>query len=203
MDIQLISTISILLPAIVGVVFFKSLWRPCKILFYFVCITVLLETVGRIMWHYGMNNLFLFHIYSFVEFGAISLIYYLITANKNQKRFIVIFLFVFQGFSVINLMFEDLSGFNSFQRQIEALIVLYYLISFLFETSKNDRYNLNNPYLILTFGYVIYFVGTLYLFMYGKRLTEAYGSYWLIHSSINIFLNIVYSIVFFIKPRES
>lgn len=188
---------SIIAPLFVGVVFIRTLLISCRLLFLLIITVAIIELLAIILAKYGINNLFLFHLYSFIEFGVISMIYYQLIRNTQQRKFILYFLVVFQGFSLLNLLFfEKITGFNSFQRNIEAIILMFYFFFYLFEISKlKHEYSLRNPFFILTFGFIIYFVGTLSLFVYANQIIQGTdNSYWLIHSVLNIFLNGIYTI---------
>lgn len=194
---QFISAMSIIAPLFVGVVFIRTLLISCRLLFLLIITVAIIELLAIILAKYGINNLFLFHLYSFIEFGVISMIYYQLIRNTQQRKFILYFLVVFQGFSLLNLLFfEKITGFNSFQRNIEAIILMFYFFFYLFEISKlKHEYSLRNPFFILTFGFIIYFVGTLSLFVYANQIIQGTdNSYWLIHSVLNIFLNGIYTI---------
>lgn len=197
--IMLISAYSIIAPAILGAIFYSKLTKASRILAIFVFVTCILEVTIKIMANFGMNNMVFFHIYSFLEVGFITLIYYELSQNKVWRKLIFIVLFVFEGFSLLNLLFwEKLTNFNSLQRNIEMILLMLLFMLYCYKLIYENRTKsfLKNPYFILTGGLMIYFTGTIYLFSYGNVLQESdQNHYWIIHGLCNIFLNIIYTIV--------
>jgi hypothetical protein len=147
----------------------------------------------------GWNNMFLFHLHSYVEVGLISLIYYSLSDQRTWKRAILVTFSLFVLVSVLNLwFFDELTNFNSVQRYVEVVIVYSMLSAFLLKAvyePKNKPF-LQNPAILLTFGFMIYFLGTLFLFAFGKEILSGNdGKYWVIHGIFNIFLNGMYTLV--------
>lgn len=190
---------SILAPTILGVIFYSKLVNATKTLAVFVFITFVLEVVIRIMSELEMNNMVFFHLYSFLEFGFISLIYYQLSVNRVWRKMIITALVIFEGFSIGNLLFwEEITHFNSIQRHIELILLLLLFLAYCIKLIYEDRNKsfFENPFFILTGGFMIYFTGTMYLFIHADELLySSKNYYWIIHGFFNIFLNIVYSIV--------
>lgn len=191
---------SILLPTILGAILFKRLPNTLKVLTVFVFLTVISEILTYIFYLNGQNNLFLYHIYTFLEFGFISWIYASIFNRKYLKVIIGILSLAFISASALSLIkLESLVEFNSIQRMIELIIlVLYFFIHMgMLMKSKKAPFLEMHPYFILTLGFIIYFIGTAILFYFTNLFIEMGNlvSFWMIHGALNIFLNIIYSIV--------
>jgi len=134
-----------------------------------------------------------FHAHTFIEFVSIAVIYYLIAQNLRIRLRIKQFSVVFVILSVFNLIFlEEFTEFNSNQRYLEGilLLVIFFLSWFYFQNSGERNY------LFLNAAFIIYFSGTLLVFILSKELFrgERVNYLWIIHSLLNIGLNISFAI---------
>lgn len=191
--------VSILLPTILGAVLYRKQPNTIKTLSVMVFILCAFEFSSYFLSLYSISNLFLFHSYAFVEFILISLIYYHIFKSPTLKRLISIFVIVFLSISVVSLiLLESWKEFNSIQRSIESFLLVVYFVIHLRKmiVQKKSPFVEMHPYFILTSGFLIYFLGTSFVFFFANEFIGTSDlSYWTIHSLLNILLNIVYSIV--------
>lgn len=201
-----LSTLSILLPLIFGAIFFKSLTRPIKILFGYIVVAALLEFLGAILFFQGKNNMPLYHIYTFFEFTILSLVYYTLFNQLLHKIGVLIlsvaFLVYMANLIITHSAFDE---FNTITRTIEsAILILYFLTYILHSSRENTGKTLElNPYFILTSGLLIYFAGTVCVFLFLEHLEgNSFLSAWSIHSVLNIFLNVIYAVVLWKSHRN-
>lgn len=199
-DIDLFSGLSVLVPTIVGAIFYLRLIRFAQILYWFVFSTFILEVAVRVLYELEINNMFLFHLYSFVEVTFICLIYSELLALPRYRKLIWTGFTIFQTFSIINLLFfDEITQFNSVQRYFEMSII-YSLIGFFAIQAMKQRFRypiMKDPAFLLTIGLMVYYLGTFFLFVYGTEvLDDKDNSEWVIHGIFNIFLNLMYLIVF-------
>ena len=170
LDIDLISMYSIIAPAVIGAIFYFKLLGALKIMCWLLFATLIMEGIGLWLFELKVNNLFIFHLYSYIEFGLITLIYHQLSTNQMWKRLMVITFFVFLLFSGVVLAFyQGLDSFNSLQRNAEGIILMVYLFAFirqysLFESRKRKLFK---PFFWLAYGYFIYFAGTIFEFNCG------------------------------------
>lgn len=200
MDMMHISMLSVLIPTGLCVAIFGRLPVALKVLSVIVFSTFLMQVVAYIFFLKSINNLPLFHAFTFIEFSCISIMYYYIfESDKSLKRFVGVLVICFLFFSIINLVcWESIYMFNSNQRAVEfSLVMLYFLIFFRKVLNGSlELPSLKHPYFILTFGYFIYFAGTIFLFLNANQFIElGIVNYWMIHGILSIFLNIIYFIV--------
>jgi len=194
-----IAVYSVIVPLISAIINFKTITNTLKILGVFVIIMTIFELVNNIHMRYGINNMYIFHIYSYIEFIVISIIFHTLLKSKKLKIGIYISCILFYTFSVINLLkWETLYDFNSNQFAVEAVIIFFYCIGYYTELMKNPSvvHLEKSPEFLLVSGYFVYFSGTFMLFISSKELllTNNEG-YWILNSILNILLNIIYTIV--------
>lgn len=194
MDINDIATFSFLVPITVGARNFFSLDNKSRLLFLYLCVSLVLDLYAWYLSSNSINTMPLFHLHSFIEFTAITIFFYLAIDKKRIKRLVLTSILTFFFLSVLNLvLLESLSVFNSNQRYVECVILCFVFFQFLMN-SINVELSLR----ILIAAFLIYFVGTLLVFILSKELflgsTMKYV--WWIHAVLNIGLNI--SIAYFL-----
>lgn len=203
-----ISAYSIILPTIVGVYTFKrnnGTLRKLSVLIFFSAIA---ELVASIMYNYNMNNLFAFHLHTFVEMTVLSLIFRDIYNGNFKPKLTTVVLILFWIFSIINIFFFDhLDQFNANQRYVAGIIIIIFSLLYyqqMFQELKVERIE-THPYFWLCSSLFIYFAGTLFLFILiaSKEILVGSNSYafWNLHSTLNINLNLGYSITLWMGKK--
>lgn len=194
-----IAIYSVIVPLISAIINFKTITNTLKILGVFVFVIAIFEIVNNIHMRYGINNMYIFHIYSYIEFIVISFIFHKLFKTKKLKIGVFIASVLFYLFSILNLIYwESFNDFNSNQFAFEAVIIFFYCIGYYTELmTKSSIIHLEkSPEFILVSGYFIYFSGTFMLFISSKELllTNNEG-YWILNSVLNILLNTIYTVV--------
>lgn len=197
-DIDFFSFLSIFIPTLVGLFCYSQILTTTKILVLYALATALLEIGVASYYYLEWNNLWLFHIHTYLEFAVFSIIYTRLTRFEWLKRIILALIPVFILFSFFNSLFwENVTGFNSIQRHVEGSLIILYALAFMLETRKyfgNPWHE--SPYLIFSFGVLIYFSGSLFLFIFGRKMfSTGDDAYWALHGYLNIFLNLVFTAV--------
>lgn len=207
MTLSEISGFSVVIPLVVGILYFRNRTNALKILSAFVVIGLVVEVINSLSYYSHINNMPVFHVYTYIEFAVISSIFFLILESRKLKIAIVGMAVLFYTFSAVNLVYwESLSDFNSNQFAVEALIVFLYCIAYYSQLLKNPEFIRleQHPYFILVSGYFIYFSGTFTLFISSKELLlSSNAGYWLLNSILNILLNITYTIVLWKTRKKS
>ncbi|MFT5777351.1 MAG: hypothetical protein ACI837_000283 [Crocinitomicaceae bacterium] len=191
-----ISALSILLPALVAGITFYWQTKTLRKLSVFVFATLILEISAAILSSYHTNNMWIFHLYTLLEVVFIAWIYNDLSNNRNTK-IVNVLLVVFIMFSAVNIIcIESLKEFNSYQRFIGGVtIIIYALIYFvqLFKEAKIERLE-RHAYFWLNSAFLIYFAGTLFLFILTENiLADDSHNYWNLHAILNISLNLGYT----------
>lgn len=201
-----LSTFSILLPLLLGAVFFQSLTRPLRILYVFIAVSAILETWTITLNIFGMNNLMLFNLFTFIEFAFLSIVFRMLFPYKYQRAFVTIVSFAVVIYFVSTFSMNDLTVFNSKNRTIESAVFIGYGLMYIVTSLNRLKvpYLELNPYFILTSGLLIYFAGTIFVFVVERRLNESnFMPAWTIHSILNMFLNVIFASVIWRSKRTS
>ena len=199
---------SILLPG--GMVFL--LWRrltlPFRVIGAMVLFTLAMEVLAYLFMIKGINNMPLFHLFTFGEATLFALYYYNIYRKRQLKWIYLALLGGFLLFSIVTvIVFERFYNYNSLQRSVESIWAI--LLCLIFYTDLFNQAKVTNllhyPHYWMTSGFLLYFAGMLFLNILGDVvLTSDKLSFnaFHIHAILNIFLNIIYTIVLWMGSRE-
>jgi len=118
--------------------------------------------------------------------------------NKWVYRFGYIFLIGFVSFAIIHPWINNsFQEFNSLERGISGLAILIFCVIFfgkLIIRLEIERL-MDYPYFLMASGLLFYFSGTLFSFLYANEyLNTTDQTNWLIHSLLNILLNLIFAI---------
>jgi hypothetical protein len=200
--------LSILLPG--GMAFFcrERIRGAYTFISAIVVFTVIMETVTYIFKLMGTNNMPLFHLYTYGEATFIALYYYRLYSQRKIRRVYLVMLVVFLVFSLVALIAQrNLYEFNSLQRSVECVWMI--ILALIFYSDLFNKSNVPNllkyPHYWLVSGLLLYFAGTFFLNIVGQIaiMSNEFGyNAYDIHSVLNIFLNIIYTIVLWMGSRE-
>ena len=197
------SDLSILLPVVCSLIFYRYLNRALMPIFYWAISTLILSIILLVLASNGIHNLFLGHIHSVIEFTLFSLFFCRVPHRVLSYRHFVILNLLFLAFAIFDyLRLDNPILLNSATRIIEALVLLVlaikYLIAFKKEASLVQGHH--NPFFWLCCGFLVYYSSTLILFpVFNILQLEASSELpkaWAAHSVMNVLLNLVISISF-------
>ena len=191
---------SVWAPFIAGALLIKRLTFELRLLVLLVMCKLVLELLANYLGSHGIHNLFLSHIYSYIEFSLMATIFYRLARIHTWKMFILISSIGFIIFSIINLIyFESFEEFNSNQRYLEGILIFVFCVGYFFKLIKKAEHVFleRHPYFILAASYLFYISGTLFLFLSSKNFMGAdLHKYWEMHGLMNIWLNLSFVAVF-------
>lgn len=198
-----------LLPLGMAIIRRRYLMQEQNILFALVVSAFVIEAlsffIGRIL---HQHNLFLLHIYTVIEFVALSTIYRFQLKSLYGARLFNVLLGVFIPVAILNAWVVDSSSmFNDYARALEAFILIMLVLSYFYKTLVDLKIQSleREPMFWINAGVLIYFSGSLFIFIFGNFFSsskEAMFVSWGIHAVFSIILNISYTIALWIKPRE-
>ena len=191
--------ISILLPVVFGIIFYRHLPSPIGTLLIFLFCSVITEASGYLCFLMKVNNMPIFHIHTFFECAFLTAVFYQLFKTIQTK---LIFIFAFCGFAsymIIDLtLVSSLFEPNSTSKTIESVFVILLCSIFLFDLHKSKSHTLQfkRSYSILSLGLLIYFLGTI-IVSYYSYLLMGKNPYdiWMIRCILNLLLNILYTVV--------
>lgn len=195
-----LASYSTLIPLIVAIYNRNKLDYPLKYLSYLIYFSACIEIISAILWWQEENNLPLLHIFVVVEFILIGWMYQLHLYKLYNRYLIPVLIVAFSIFSIINSLFiQSIYTFNTYARPIGNLLFIIFAISYYYKLLKElkIRYLERNPMFWINTGILIYFSGSLFLFIFSNYLlkqTQLNNLFWSIHAGLNVFINVLYAI---------
>ncbi len=198
---------SIIPSALVGGIVYKRLNRSLKILFWFILVSIVWDAMSYYCYLRQLSNMALLNLYPLVQFGFIALIYFFISEKKYWKISILIMSLILYLFSVYTIVImDDIMIFNSLQRYVEGIIVITICIGYYVQILRQAEYMYleKTPFFWLTSGYLVYFSGTLLLFLFARLIFEndPGGYHWNIRQFLQIGLNMIYVVTFWLGCKK-
>jgi len=160
-----VSSYSSLLPFVIGLILFrKNGSLKFRLLLVFVAIGVASEVVAQITVLSGTrNNLWVGHLATPLEFGALAAIYYHSFNRPAFKKSILLAVGFIVLLSVYNaLMLEGITQMNSAPKMIASSLLILFAIVYFYKVA-NDHTTLyldRDPIFLLSCGVLIYYAGT-------------------------------------------
>lgn len=191
--------ISILLPAVFGIIFYRHLPSPIRTLWVFLSCSVITEAFGYLCFVLKVNNMPIFHIHTFLEFTFLTAIFYQLFKTIYAKLILTIVFCGFVSYMIIDLtLFSSFFEPNSTSKTLESAFVILLCSIFLYKLnkSKSVTHHFERSYSMLSIGLLIYFLGTIIISYYSFRLMGKNPyEIWMVRSILNILLNILYTVV--------
>ena len=187
LSLSYISAFSILIPIVFAVIRFRTFNLTLKVLFFFLCVSALTETIGYYLYSNRINNVSVFFIYTVVE-GLF------IFESKTLKRILrilfVLYILLALFIHLQHISYEMLSG-------VESVIILTLCVYYFYTVIAE----LSIP--VLT-DYYFFWVNSALLFYFGTNLFLSFfenyirnlgdqpqASLWSIHLISGIIFNLL------------
>ena len=143
-----------------------------KLLGLYLVVNLCTEFYARWLTNRKINNLFLLHIYTLLEFLTWSLFYkYLFKKSVKdwfQKYFWVIISFISILIILNSTFLEPTTGFNSNAKTLVQIILIGYAIAYFFRSFGKIDFSetINQSIILINFAVLLYYSGSLFIFMF-------------------------------------
>jgi len=195
------SQASVLVPIIVGAIFFKKLNTPFKVFFWFFAVSALFEIQTNICRDIYHNNMPGLHLFTFVEMLAFSFVYYFhFKESRAIAALIVTNTLIFIGAAIADVVFiNGIWSPNSISRTYSSVSLTCYSLIFFYCQFVEDveYYSWEYPMFWISIGVLTYFGLNLLYFMLINYLTNNAAFTGQIslftHAAINIVANCLFA----------
>lgn len=112
----------------------------------------------------------------------------------------------FFAFAIYYFFTDKNNTFDSLPASIESILIVAYSIFYLFDQMNKPQviFIYQEPNFWFVVAFIIYFSGTLFLFIQAKNLTmEVRDNFWKINLFSNIIKNILFAIAFSTKKSKN
>ena len=205
---SLIAPLCILIPIIAGLIKFRSLPFNLKLIWYYLLVTALINTIATIIGRvYHINNLPLVHLFTLAE-GLMLISFYKHTLDPdNQNRLYVLLQVAFLAICILNaLFFQSIYLYSSYTRYAESIICILFALNYFAKIATLDLKPLKLPNFYLNTGIFLYFSGSFILFIFSNMITykvslSNFLIIWNIHACLVVFMYLLFSIGFIICKK--
>jgi hypothetical protein len=199
-----LSQLSSFAPFLGGLFKFKHLKRDTKILFAFFTVALITEAIVKILAYNKINNLWLFHVFTIVEYSFWVIVFSFWQKEHNVKKILKVSILIFAIIWLVNLIFsiERFSEYNNVSRSIESILLTAIALFTIYNSYLESYVELYKNYIFcFSIGVLIYFSGNFLFFSLGSSIVNGIdvGT---IHSILNISANLCYLRGFLCLPSR-
>ncbi len=182
-----------LIPAIILGSRYKNLSATLKLFFYYLLSTSLIFCISNILANKLINNLFLYHFYTMLNFCVITLFLNSSYLIFKKRKVLVIFISVVILICISNTIFiEKINTFDAnsviFTNALLIILCLWGLIKSISNTFLLEH--LKYYILLITFGFFVYATASIIVYSYFKYLSlfgqRTSNEVWFLHDDIMI-----------------
>jgi hypothetical protein len=175
----------------------------CYILFSLSVDTLLLrlETKSHATIIYNVLSAF-----TLVEYSAFTYVLYSIIDNRIFRVLILSTSGIFFVFAIYYYLTYKSDTFDSLPASIESILIVAFSIFYLFDQMSKPQviFIYQEPNFWFVVGFILYFSGTLFLFIQASNLTlEVRDNFWKINLFSLILKNILFAIAFSTKKSKN
>lgn len=200
--LSLASTVAVLVFA-----FFQWKWLEgdFRLLFWAVIASVLSDVISALLSINNINTWSVGNVFIIVHFALL----FVLLGEQRRVAVLKVFFYACFVFSVINYFFiQSPLTFNSYTAYASGILMIISAISFLYQimnTTPVEKVQ-TLPMLWLAFGVLVYYGGTLFLFLFNNyliaHLPENHQSIWVLHNLINITKNVFFFITIWVNYKS-
>jgi hypothetical protein len=197
-----ISTMTVLIPFIVGLLLRRYLNPAERVLLWLITITIPIELVCYMLSRKGIPNLLIYRGYTVLEFTLISMFYIRFMSPSRMATVLKIQAFIFLVVAGLDLSVNGPEALDQFSTTTESvLLILYSVIAFFYLLQNPVQMRvIDIPVFWFNTAVLLYFSGNLFVFIFSNYIEQhsshAFSEMWSIHSIMNIVFYILISIGF-------
>lgn len=140
--------------------------------------------------------------FTLIEYAIFAYVLYSIILNRLFRIIILASSGVFFVFAIYYFLTYKSDTFDSLPASIESILIVAFSIFYLFDQMNKPQviFIYQEPNFWFVVGFIIYFSGTLFLFIQASNLTlEVRDNFWKINLFSSIIKNILFAIAFSTK----
>jgi len=160
----------------------------------------IIQILADVLAGFNENNLPLLHLYTLLEFIFISLFYYqILFKNLKNNHYFYSFTGLITLILIANSIFyESIMGFNSNAKGLTQIIIISYAIIYFFNRISIDEVKENLILNRINAAILLYYAGSLFIFIFAKFLMENALTMDLYFWRFNMLLYLVFQILILI-----
>jgi len=200
----------LILAVVIGTIRFRKLSFDQRILLCLLACTLVAEAVSVLLWHFKMNNNFVYHVYSVFEVFFLGTLYIRNLQGLLPAVYLKACIGLLGVFAMVNtLFFQSLKEFNSNVTFVESLLLIILSTLYFYKLLRDLEHRKleREPMFWINMSVLTYFSGALLLFHVANELLslpeEERAAIWGTHALFNIIHYLLYGIALWVKPLNS
>lgn len=180
----------------IGLYVRRFLSTELKILLLYFVLALVADFIAAYLSSQGINNLWVFHIFTIVEYGFLTIILSMWQKNAVLKRVLQLTVPVFTLLGIVAIAFlEDTTQFNNFSNPIAQLLLISASAITLFELHNEGPQSVfGDPRFWIGSGILVYNASTLVIFSLSNLLSmELLIVVFTFHTFMNFITNLTYA----------
>jgi len=198
-----------LLPVVVGFAKYRSLNTTKRLILTLMGCSLIASIVQYVLAIQKIPNLFIGHFYVLLEFVLLAYIYRLTLKQYIHQAVFSIINIGFICFSLLNAFhIQGLKANNSYQRTLEAVIVIAWILMYFYKTLKELKVQQieREPMFWFSGGALIFFAGTIFIYIFSNYLLQYSAklaiAVWAAHAFFLLLFYISAAIALWINPKK-
>jgi hypothetical protein len=205
--LNIISSISGILPVLAAIYNYKHLDKVLKIAALFFLVSSVFDWMLELTKLVMTNNLPFTHFFCFISICFFAAIYYYAFFNPVFKKIVLILAAIVFLIAIYNVIFiESIWQFPSISMTVLSVLVIFFSLAYFYQLLNRQEFiHIEKQGLFwINAGVLLYFSINLFLFMLLAKII-AYKheqDYFIIHIIVNIIANVLYTIGLLCKPQK-
>jgi len=172
----------------------KKLPKSLKPIKWYLIANLIVELVSRYLFNRGINNLWLLHLFTIIEFNVLSYYFFNLYGWKIRTKHKIYFI-IMNVLIILNSIFlQDITGFNSYAKSVVQISIIVLAIGYFirrteYQNDERDERRTNN---LIVAALLFYYSTSLFIFMFSNLVNDYFGKlpteFWI----LNAFLNFVF-----------
>jgi hypothetical protein len=193
------------IPLFAGFLQWKRLHGNLKLIFFIPVASVLADIISLGMMNYRINTWPLINLFFLIQF---SLLFQILDEPRKNTLLRILFFGCF-SFGLLDFFFiQGPKTFNSYTSYVGGILMIISVLHFLYHllTKMPVERVQTLPLFWIAFGVLIYYGGTLFLFLFNNYLLahqlQYHQSIWILHNLLNITKNVFLFMALWMNYRK-
>jgi hypothetical protein len=207
--VLIIESFTCIVPIYIGIRYFRCLTNDLKAMTLYMVSCLLCEIPNNYLLYHNINNLFILHIFTVIEFVFLAYVYSFHIKSVINKRLLFGGTIAFVVLAVLNTIYvQPLSVFNSYARCAEILIILFLALCYVHKLIVNNeqRQLRTFPMFWINTAVVIYFTAGFFLYLVSNNTIglspNMNRAIWMVHGALLVGYYFAIAKAIWIKAKQ-
>ncbi len=199
----MIAAAFVLIPFLIGIKNYRLYGKDLRVLTIFMGVSVLTEILAYSFFYQGKNNYPFLHVFTIIEFAALTYIYSLHLRTILSYKVILVLVLSFILYSVLNSIFiQSIYQFNTYARGVEFILLILFALLYFYTIYINEVSSITKvPMFWINLGVLVYYTSSFFVVLVMNQLFPQMKFLWGVHNILLVTHYTLFSIALWIKPK--